>query len=234
MPSLTPSNSKSPLLIFDLDDTLYEECQFVLSGFKAVAEMAAHLWQTNYDKTLKELEQLLNNQGRGAVFDTWLMQQGIFSKKKVQQCLACYRNHNPQIKLNTAAQILLPQLPKPLYLVTDGNKQVQANKVKALDIADYFKRIFITHRFGIRHAKPSTYCFKLIQAAEKLPWQRMAYIGDNPNKDFVNLNNLGMITIRIRTGMFKDQTAKPGYDSRYTLNSLIELPNLMQQLEQQI
>lgn len=226
---------KSPadlLLIFDLDDTLYEERQFVLSGFKAVAAKAANLWQLNASQSETELEKLLDTQGRGAIFDVWLAQHGLFSKKRVQQCIHCYRTHKPQIQLNAAAQKLLPQLPKPLYLVTDGNKQVQANKVAALGIEGYFKRVFITHRFGIHHAKPSTYCFERIQAAENLPWQQMAYIGDNPNKDFVNLNKLGMVTIRVKTGMFKDQYAKPGFDANYALNNLAELPSLLHQLEQ--
>lgn len=219
------------LLIFDLDDTLYEERNFVLSGFKAVAALAEELWQIKATDSEVALNQLLDTQGRGAIFDTWLKQHQLFSKKRVQQCIHRYRTHNPDIQLNTAAQALLPRLAQPLYLVTDGNKQVQANKVKALGIAPYFKRIFITHRFGVHHAKPSTYCFERIQMAEKQPWNQMAYIGDNPNKDFVNLNKLGMVTIRLRTGMFREQIAKPGFDASHTLNNLTELPSLLQQLE---
>lgn len=219
------------LLIFDLDDTLYEERNFVLSGFKSVATLAEDLWQLNAADSEMELSHLLDTQGRGAIFDTWLQQHQLFSKKRVQQCIHRYRTHKPGIQLNKAAQALLPKLAKPLYLVTDGNKQVQANKVKALGIAPYFKRVFITHRFGIRHAKPSIYCFEQIQAAEKQSWNQMAYIGDNPNKDFVNLNKLGMVTIRLRTGMFRHQIAKPGFDARHTLNDLTELPSLLQQLE---
>ena len=33
----------------------------------------------------------------------------------------------------------------------------------------------------------------------------MVYVGDDPNKDFVNLNPLGMKTVRVLTGRFKYQ-----------------------------
>lgn len=220
------------LLIFDLDDTLYEERQFVLSGFKAVAAMAEMRWQLNSARSALELNALLETQGRGAIFDLWLRQYGLYNQKRVHECIQCYRNHSPRIQLCKAAQELLPQLPKPLYLVTDGNKKVQANKVKALDIEHYFKRIFITHRFGVKHAKPSIYCFERIQKIEKMSWNKMMYIGDNPNKDFVNLNKLGVVTVRLLTGMFKDEIAKPGYDAGHTLESLNELPALLNNWKQ--
>lgn len=121
---------------------------------------------------------------------------------------------------------LLQQLPKPLYLVTDGNKIVQQNKVEALGIAHYFKRIFITHRFGIKHAKPSTYCFELIRKAEKCEWQNMVYVGDNPVKDFVNLNRLGAHTVRVLTGAHRNINTLAEFDAEKVVNDLLEVKGL--------
>ena len=121
---------------------------------------------------------------------------------------------------------LLSALPAPLYLVTDGNKVVQGNKVDALNISHLFKRVFVTHRFGVKHAKPSTYCFEKIKQAEQSEWRDMVYVGDNPAKDFVNLNKLGMPTVRVLTGVHKDVIAKPGYEAEYTINHLCELTTL--------
>lgn len=218
------------LLIFDLDDTLYDESQYVASGFNAVADYAAREWQLPKQKSLEELSDLLKLYGRGKVFDIWLRENKIYSKNNVRKCVSYYRTHTPTIFLNDAAKFLLPRLPQPLYLVTDGNKVVQEKKIKALNIKPFFKGTLITHRYGLHNAKPSLYCFEKIRQAESSQWKDMCYIGDNPNKDFVNLNKHNMNTIRVLTGMFRNQKAKPGYDAQHTIQNLHQLPKLLKEL----
>tara|TARA_Y100000992_G_C21106881_1_gene415373 strand:+ start:368 stop:571 length:204 start_codon:yes stop_codon:yes gene_type:complete len=43
----------------------------------------------------------------------------------------------------------------------------------------------------------------------------MVYIGDNPNKDFVNLNKKGSLTIRILRGTYKNKKVSKLYDAKY-------------------
>ncbi|HEY0924789.1 HAD family hydrolase [Rheinheimera pacifica] len=215
------------ILIFDLDDTLYDERQFVESGFRAVADMAQQRWQLDAAAGFRRLCQLLDSQGRGRIFDDWLGPHNLATKTNISDCVRRYRLHKPKLTLPPTHRQMLQSLPGPLYLVTDGHKIVQQNKVEALGLAAYFKRIFITHRFGIKHAKPSTYCFELIQKAEQCRWQDLVYIGDNPAKDFVNLNKKGAGTIRILTGCHKDVPAKPGYDAKTRLHTLTELMPLL-------
>ncbi|MFN4055708.1 MAG: HAD family hydrolase [Alishewanella aestuarii] len=211
------------IYIFDLDDTLYDERQYVDSGLRAVACFVANRWQLDEDISYQTMQQLLDSRGRGRIFDDLLAAHGLATKANVKACVSCYRLHQPQITMPAAHHQLLQQLPKPLYLVTDGNKIVQQKKVQALGIAHYFKRIFITHRFGVKHAKPSTYCFELIKKAEQCEWKDMVYIGDNPVKDFVNLNELGVQTVRVRTGCHKDVRAKLKHDAIKTIGNLSEL-----------
>lgn len=214
------------IYVFDLDDTLYDERQFVKSGLQALAVMAEQRWGLNPSNSYQQLITLLDTQGRGRMFDDWLAQSNLATRANIKRCISCYRLHKPNIGMPQAHHQLLQQLPKPLYLVTDGNKVVQHNKVQALGIAHYFKRVFITHRFGIQHAKPSTYCFEVIKKAEDCQWQDMAYIGDNPAKDFVNLNKLGVNTVRVLTGEYKDVMAKQGYNAKTTLMQLPELQDM--------
>lgn len=211
------------IYIFDLDDTLYDERQYVDSGLRAVARFVANRWQLDENISYQTMQQLLDSRGRGRIFDDLLAPNKLATKANVQACVSCYRLHQPQITMPTAHHQLLQQLPKPLYLVTDGNKIVQQKKVQALCIAHYFKRIFITHRFGIQHAKPSTYCFELIKEAEQCNWRDMVYIGDNPAKDFINLNKLGVKTIRVLTGEHKDTIPKRDHDAQTSLMQLTEL-----------
>ncbi len=214
------------VLIFDLDDTLYDEMSFVISGLRAVARHGEAAFGWNAAASLAFMQATLREQGRGQVFDEWLRAHGRWSRSQVTRCLGVYRQHPPDIVLAPAALPILQryQGQLPLYLVTDGHKGVQARKVRALGLEPFFKRIFITHRFGIQHAKPSLHCFDIIRRAERCDWPELVYVGDNPAKDFVSLNQQGALTVRVSTGSHASAVAQPGYDARHTIASLGKLP----------
>ena len=217
------------ILIFDLDDTLYDERTYVMSGLRAVAEFTFQEFGWDVDQSFKQMFAVLEKNGRGRVFDDWLLSREKFSKKLVQQCLRVYRHHQPSISIAGETRELLENLRQryPLYIVTDGHKVVQRKKIDALSISPFFKRVFITHRFGIHNAKPSLHCFNLIKSAECVEWHQLAYIGDNPLKDFVNLNRIGAKTIRVLTGAYADMKAVPGYDAQISISNLHLLSPIM-------
>lgn len=216
------------IIIFDLDDTLYPEHTFVESGFQAVADMLTNTYGWNKQSSLNQMLNTLKVQGRGSVFNELLQSKQCFSKKLVHRCLQTYRQHKPNIMLLPEAKETLNNLHNhSLYLVTDGNKNVQANKIEALKIEPFFKKVFITHRYGINHAKPSVYCFDLIRKLEKCNWSDMAYVGDNPAKDFVNLNPLGMLTVRVLTGEHSKVVAKLGFDAKIQIPKVADLPSTL-------
>lgn len=211
------------ILVFDLDDTLYPERSYVASGFAAVA---AHLEQRHgwpAAETRAWLSQALQRHGRGALFDRLLAAHGVHGRAAVHECVHVYRHHRPQIALAPEAQRLLQRLPRKPYLVTDGHKVVQDLKVQALDLRPRLAHAYITHRYGLHHAKPSTHCFELIRRREGCAWHDMAYIGDNPAKDFVNLTPLGVHTVRVRTGEHALTPARAGHEARHVIESLDEL-----------
>lgn len=219
------------ILIFDLDDTLYPEHTFVESGFRAVAAMLASKFNLDQRQSLNYMLETLQRKGRGGVFDELLRSRGLLSARLVQNCVQTYRQHQPEISLYPAARNFLDEnRGRPMYLVTDGNKNVQARKVCSIGLDEYFKRVFITHRFGVHNAKPSTYCFDLIRKIEGCAWSDMAYIGDNPVKDFVNLNSLGMLTVRVMTGEHSSSVARPGFDARVRIDCIEELPSILNEI----
>jgi putative hydrolase of the HAD superfamily len=55
----------------------------------------------------------------------------------------------------------------------------------------------------------------------------MAYIGDNPGKDFVNLTPLGVLTIRILTGVHANSNALPGHDAKFNVPSIGHLQSVL-------
>ena len=57
----------------------------------------------------------------------------------------------------------------------------------------------------------------------------MIYVGDNPFKDFVNLNKLGVKTVRIMRGPYKDVMSNDQYDAKYHIKNLLQVIKLFKQ-----
>jgi putative hydrolase of the HAD superfamily len=220
------------VIVFDLDDTLYDERSYVESGFRAVATFGAARFGWDPERSLHFMTEVLDHEGRGAIFDRWLAKFGRNSRALVRECIRVYRHHAPRVRLYDEARELLPRLGQyPLYVVTDGHKVVQQKKVDALELGKYFRHIYITHRYGMQHVKPSTYCFERVQARERCDWKDMIYVGDNPAKDFVNLNPLSVHTVRVLTGAHRNVKALPAHDARYTIDALSQFKELLESLE---
>lgn len=219
------------VVVFDLDDTLYEEITYVYSGFKAVADFLAQEHALSSDVLFHELKETLHVKGRGNVFDDVLRHHALYSKTRVRQCLHIYRSHLPTIALLPEALTLLREFQHqniPVYIVTDGNKMVQNRKIEALHVKPLVKNVLITHRYGKVHAKPSPYCFEKIATLENVSPQEIVYIADNPHKDFIGIKPLGFQTIRIKQGMFAAITCDTAHEAD-TVSTLNQLKGLLEQ-----
>lgn len=220
------------VIIFDLDDTLYAERTYVEGGFRAVSSIGESRFGWRGDASFAFMMRVLEEEGRGRIFDRWIEQNGILSKKLVRECLHLYRHHTPAISLSHETRCLLQDLAEyPKYIVTDGHKVVQEKKVHALGLPPLFRHIYLTHRYGIRNSKPSIHCFSLIREREQCNWEDMVYVGDNPLKDFVNLTLLGVHTVRVLTGAYRDAVAESDHEARYILPDLIGFRQLLRRIE---
>jgi putative hydrolase of the HAD superfamily len=213
------------ILIFDLDDTLYDEKKFVYSGFKEVANWISMMSNISSIEIYNYMVEYLSIHGRGVVFDNVLEKYFNKTVKNINKCVSIYRTHIPTISLDTDIVNLLLELRKSfnLYIVTDGNKIVQNNKLKSLNLENYINKAFITHRYGLSASKPSLKCFEIIKNKEKVSWQDIIYVGDNPKKDFINLNKVNANTIRILQGDFADIEVPVQYDAKFKIKNLIDL-----------
>lgn len=167
--------------LFDLDDTLYYEIDYLKSAYKEISD------KIGLEKNLySEMMHLYH--GSKDVFG-YLESQGFINK---QECLELYRNHFPSIKLNEGAQSILEKIKQKGYalgLITDGRSITQRNKIKALEIDNYFDHIVISEEVGSE--KPSRRNY----AAFNSEFCDYYYIGDNLSKDFITPNLLGWTTI---------------------------------------
>jgi putative hydrolase of the HAD superfamily len=211
------------VLVFDLDETLYDERMFAHSGFKAVARYCAESFGTHYRNFLKALIRLRAS-GSRLVFDEALREEGKYSRVAVKRCLSIYYTHTPRIKLDADARRCLMRMSRfAKYIVTDGNKNIQKNKIVALGIEPFMNRCFITHRFGIDRSKPSPYCFRRICHLERVGPEKVVYIADDPHKDFVGIKPLGFKTIRVLKGHHCHVRLSNRYEAHWQIDSLDQL-----------
>ena len=213
----------SMVTILDLDDTLYRELAYVKSGFQVVASFLARKFGLARLKVYQAMLAKLKR-GRGKIFDDVLKENGLYSNKLGAKCVSIYRCHEPKVKLYDDADRFLTKFRKyPLYIVTDGNKLVQKKKVFALKLNGRVKRIFFTRDYGLRHEKPSPYCFLRICRLEKIEPREAVYIADNPRKDFIGLKPLGFKTVRILRGNYKNLKLAAPYEGRRRIKGFGEL-----------
>jgi len=211
------------VIIFDLDDTLYNEADFINSGFNAVSR---HL-KKQFDIPTKTTVRLLNKylkKGRSYIIDNTLTELNIYTKKEVKNCIDIYRHHRPNIKIPIESKKLLKQLkPWPIYIISDGHKVVQKNKIIALGLEKMVKKYILTHLYGNKYEKPSAYCFELIRKWEETTPNKIVYIADDPNKDFIGIKKLGYRTIRIKQGRFKKLKLNKDFEADVTVKKINQI-----------
>ena len=174
-------------VIFDLDDTLYSEKEYVRSGYRKIADW---LHKPEVEERLWEVF-LRGGKALDEVLDT----------KDVKEALAIYRHQKPDIHLYPGVAEMLYRIrkTKKIGMITDGRPEGQHAKLDALGIRSYFDEIIITDEMGgVQFRKPNPKAFREMQARMERPFERMCYVGDNPGKDFIAPEQLGMRAIYFR------------------------------------
>ena len=179
------------VVIFDLDDTLYNEVDYVKSGYKKISDL--------FPSIKNMYEQLWNVfLNGGKAIDVVLNDNNLIKYK--DKCIDIYRNQIPNIKIDKKVLNLLNEIkPKKLGMITDGRPEGQKAKIKALNIEELFDYIIITDELGgIEYRKPNEKAFVLMKEFFNCDYNKMVYIGDNIKKDFIAPNKLGMKSIHFK------------------------------------
>jgi putative hydrolase of the HAD superfamily len=188
-------------VVFDLDDTLYDETDFCRSGFRAAAQLIATLSDRHTpDDILATIWDCFITGNRGSTFDDALRRLGIpYDMNIVGNLVEVYRTHTPTLTLPAESRTALDALKDryTLALLTDGYLPTQRLKVQALGIEGYFAAIVYTEELGREFWKPSPRGFeRLIELLHARP-EQTAYVADNATKDFIAPNQLGMLTVQL-------------------------------------
>ena len=215
------------VLVFDLDDTLYPEADFVFSGFKTVDAWV--LDRFGVEGFSKHARNEFEAGRRGRIFNSVMTKMGLpDSKKLIDEMVGVYRDHYPNISLYPDARWALDHFFSrgPLGLISDGYLNTQENKLEALGIRQLFAKIVLTDSLGRDFWKPSPKPYQEIERAFGPEPICCTYIADNPLKDFIAARLLGWKTIRIvrKNGLYSGQTVEQDQDAERLITSLRDLP----------
>lgn len=188
------------VIVFDLDDTLYDEIDFVRSGFRAVAERVDPMRATQLARFMSAT---FDAEGSGKVFDATIARFDL--AWSVTDLVAHYRAHLPDIAIPDTRAAVLSRLRSRFAfgMVSDGPRVTQRNKFERLGLGELIARPVFTSEIGA--PKPSRTPFGAVMVQH--PTERdFVYIADNPRKDFIAPRALGWKTIRFRNprGIYRD------------------------------
>jgi putative hydrolase of the HAD superfamily len=219
-------------IAFDLDDTLYPERDYALSGFSAVATWAAAALGMPQEQVYDELKGLFAAGVRRTTFNQWLEGHGLASETWLAEMVNQYRQHVPELDPFPEVVELLRGLHGSyrLAILTQGYASGQRSKIKALDVEHYFEKILILAETEREQWKPNRKAFERLLTELDLPADQVVYVGDNPEKDFFGARQVGIRTVRVRRAGAEHghkEPIEPSYAPDLEISALQALPEAL-------
>ena len=191
------------LFIFDLDNTIYKEEDYLFQAYIAIArKFAKEFPEYNEQYLFQILIDLQLKYGREKLFDRFLIKINLDSSY-IPICLNILRSFKPEKKIEvneTVKTILsnLKNLKTPVFILTNGNVMQQKNKIKNINwggLDNYLHFVFASDI----EPKPSSAGVEYILNKSGTGKDKAVFIGDsevdqlcaeNSGIDFISINNL--------------------------------------------
>jgi putative hydrolase of the HAD superfamily len=171
-------------IVFDLDDTLVKEIDFLKSAFFEIASVIENEGYSLYQQMMVWYFDKEN------VFQNLV---SLYPDLSIDSLKSSYRKHLPNFEHYKYIKDFLNELKQKGYklgLITDGFSVTQRNKITSLGVGDLFDLIIISEEFGTEKPHEENYT-----AFHQFNSDAYYYVGDNLKKDFVTPNRLGWVTI---------------------------------------
>jgi putative hydrolase of the HAD superfamily len=197
-------------VLFDLDDTLFEQATWLSGAWDAVVAAAGPRVEARALRcALRDI--CASGSDRGAIIDRALARVG-HDDVAVAPLLARFRAHAPARLapypgVVDALEGLRAQVD--IGLVTDGDPTIQRNKLRALGLESHFDIVVFSDEMGRRHRKPSPVPLLAALVGLGVDPRDAVYVGDRPDKDVAAAAATGMRAIRVRTGEYADRPDDP-------------------------
>lgn len=172
---------QNTVVVFDLDDTLYNEIEYLKSAYRCIAQNIA---QDSWAKLYAHMFSLYRT-GEN-VFD-FLIKEHSCDKNEL---LNLYRYHKPSIHTFPGVLELFQKIKQKdgkVAVITDGRSKTQRNKINSLGIETLVDHIVISEEIGSE--KPNKNNFLAVENVFNRSTHY--YIADNVRKDFEGPQSLG-------------------------------------------
>ncbi|WP_449470926.1 HAD family hydrolase [Sphingobium chungangianum] len=225
MPFSSESTRFERVIVFDLDDTLYLERDYVLSGLRAVGQWASNA--LGIDGLGEVMRARFDAGRRSQIFDDSLQEMGLApSPPLIARMLATYRQHRPDICLAPDAKRFLAGRDgrTGFAVITDGFLDAQRRKIRALGL--YGRGIHLgicTDKWGRECWKPNPRAFEHVERIFGRSGGSLTYVADNPSKDFTAPRSRGWRTVQI---------ARPDRIHKFGMHEGVKADRIIETLEE--
>lgn len=220
-------------VLLDLDDTLYPERRFALSGYAAIAVYLEAETGMPAGVLYRFLVRRFRRYGREGLLQA-LCAAHALPVTDVPRLVDVIRSHVPRLRLPSLSQVTLRALRRQghrLVVLTNGLPSTQRAKVAALDIAPLIDAVV----YAQEHApdgKPALVCFATALRRVGVEASRAVFVGDHPDKDIAGAAAAGIRAIWLpgrRTGPVPGQASAVATtlaDVPALVTRLLEVPHV--------
>ena len=213
--------SKSKVVVFDLDDTLINEIEYLTSAYLEIANFlnGGHELHTSMLKNFIDKKNVF----------TILIDK--YKHINLTELLNIYRSHFPEnLSVREGVAELMGYLKDEsiaIGLISDVRSLTQRNKLAATGLLSYFDLIVISEEFGSEKPDPANYVLFM----DTYKAEEYYYIGDNFNKDFYAPNILGWTTIGVLNSgnniHSQNHNQSSDYLPKFLVDNLLEVKSII-------
>lgn len=222
------------VVVFDLDDTLYKEIDFLKSGYRKVSELVEKKYGLDAHEVYARLLSWYNQEKNP--FET--LNDAYRVENPISDYLNVYRYHHPTLQLSSEVVKVLTALKEGgvlMGIISDGREETQKNKIDALDLTEWVNSDLVFINEDKKYFKPNHWSYNRMMLAcfdKNLETDAtFYYVGDNTEKDFLAPNQLGWKTVMLiddGRNIHKQNMELPTeYLPQYTIENLVELLDLI-------
>lgn len=184
-------------ILFDLDNTLYRERRFILSGFAAVARLVEDRHGVPACDAFRVLVRALRAGRRSTAFQELCDTYGL-DHARIATWVGLVRSHAPRLRPGHRTRRMLADLRGrwKTGLVTNGLPDVQRRKIDSLRLRPLFDHICLAGLPG-EGGKPAPEPFVAACAALGVRPERTVHVGDDVDTDVRGAQGAGLKTILV-------------------------------------
>lgn len=221
-------------VIFDLDNTLYDERDYLLEAYHNIARCLSKRYFLEEHEIYRKLvkDSIKKTSMYSRLFNDLLDDLGL-DQQILPSLLEIFVDTKTNLKLRATAEKLLDYLKEhgvKLGLLTNGTVKAQINKVCLLGIEGYFDVIVYSRELGREYEKPSPNAYIMILNKLGVQPEDSICIGDNPYTDFWGAKRLGMLTVRLLRGEFKGVKLAEEFEADRKVRTLKEFYYLLERM----